>query len=122
MTPRHVADLSTCNRGDRVRLADGRLVELGFPMWWHGTRREDQAKTPPAGWFAREIVDDWGTELRVDLPRMLDLATPAVAVERDGLPRANPMLDGDGRHGDELDPLAAGSSRKRSNPDQGGLW
>lgn len=111
-------NLAGRNRGDRVRLADGRLVELGFPMWWHGVAAKDQAKTPPAGWFAREIVDDWGTEVRVDLSRMLPLETEIVAVEREGIALSRPMVDGD--TGDILDPLASPMQRRGST--QGGLW
>lgn len=52
--------LNDFDRGDRVRLSDGRIVELAWPFWWHGTKKIDQDKIPPVAWFVREILEDFG--------------------------------------------------------------
>ncbi len=113
-------NLAGRNRGDRVRLPDGRVIELAWPMWDYGTKKKDQAKLPPTAWFAREIVDDFGGERRVDLRRMLVAETEIVEVVREFKVGRVDADDGAGQQGPSYDPVLHRTLKNRGTP-QGGL-
>ena len=83
--------------GDRVRLADGRIVELAFGMWW---AREDWKRVRPSSWAVREIVDDFGGETRGELATLLASEPIAEVVRvREAVGATDP--------GEDVDPLLA---------------
>lgn len=127
-------------RGDIVRISDsappngygaelaGKRFELGWPMWAHGTKKNDQPKTRIEGWFAREALEPFGAEddfgVKFEFARdhvwlPVDTAVVELILEKSADGNARLAAVGNERGGGDADPLRRGSDVRRG---QGGLW
>lgn len=97
--------LGDFGRGDRVRLEDGRIIELGWPSWPFTVKKKEQERVPPDRWFCREIVEDWDGPIRVDLDRMLRADTRVAEVILQKQHSLGELNNDGGRGGGDIDPM-----------------
>lgn len=88
--------------GDRVRLPDGRILELAWPCWPFGLdpALKKIGRAPVLEWFAREVVDDFGVERRSEATTY-----PASMIDGAEIVSRRMQLVADDARGDTLDPL-----------------